>query len=425
MRTWLKWLNVVWLWAMVPALYAGNTPREVLNLNPSWKYSRGDDAGAARPAYDDSAWERVGLPHSFSIPYFMSKDFYVGYGWYRREVDLTAKQLKKKIFLEFDGVFQEAEVFVNGVRAGSHVGGYTGFSIDITPQARKGRNVIAVRVNNLWHPDRAPRAGEHVFSGGIYRNVRLVLKSPAYIDWYGTSVTTPDLAQNDGRSSTVRVVTDLCNAIGSEATFRLQTDVIDAKGRTVASVTDDYKIASGASVQADQTTPTVEQPICWSPEQPYLYKVVSTLSRKGRMLDRTETVLGFRWMEWTADKGFFLNGKHLYLRGANVHQDHAGWGDAVTRRAYDERSRIQLHSRLPLSAFPGFCRGLRPRGHALLVGKCLLGHRRFPGGRVLECQCLSGGSRRSCRIRPQCENAVGRDDTNPSQPSFYYCVEHV
>ena len=99
MRTWLKWLNVVWLWAMVPALYAGNTSREVLNLNPSWKYSRGDDAGAARPAYDDSAWERVGLPHSFSIPYFMSKDFYVGYGWYRREVDLTAKQLKKKIFL--------------------------------------------------------------------------------------------------------------------------------------------------------------------------------------------------------------------------------------------------------------------------------------------------------------------------------------
>lgn len=265
MRTWLKWLNVVWLWAMVPALYAGNTSREVLNLNPSWKYSRGDDAGAARPAYDDSAWERVGLPHSFSIPYFMSKDFYVGYGWYRREVDLTAKQLKKKIFLEFDGVFQEAEVFVNGVRAGSHVGGYTGFSIDITLQARKGRNVIAVRVNNLWHPDRAPRAGEHVFSGGIYRNVRLVLKSPAYIDWYGTSVTTPDLAQNDGRSSTVRVVTDLCNATGSEATFRLQTDVVDAEGRTVASVTDDYKIASGASVQADQTTPTVEQPICGRP----------------------------------------------------------------------------------------------------------------------------------------------------------------
>ena len=158
MKIWLKWLNVLCLWAMVPALYAGNTPREVLNLNPSWKYSRGDDAGAERTAYDDSAWERVGLPHSFSIPYFMSKDFYVGYGWYRREVDLTAKQLKKKIFLEFDGVFQEAEVFVNGVRAGSHVGGYTGFSIDITPQARKGRNVIAVRVNNLWHPDRAPRA---------------------------------------------------------------------------------------------------------------------------------------------------------------------------------------------------------------------------------------------------------------------------
>ena len=96
MRTWLKWLNVVWLWAMVPALYAGNTPREVLNLNPSWKYSRGDDAGAARPAYDDSAWERVGLPHSFSIPYFMSKDFYVGYGWYRRGGGFDREAVEKR-----------------------------------------------------------------------------------------------------------------------------------------------------------------------------------------------------------------------------------------------------------------------------------------------------------------------------------------
>lgn len=326
----LKFLGALCLWGWGLGLYAVSSPREVLNLNPDWKYQAGDYPGAEQPVYDDAVWENVGLPHSFSIPYFLSKDFYVGYGWYRREVDLTAKQLEKKIFLEFDGVFREAEVFVNGKKAGSHDGGYTGFSIDITPWAKKGRNVVAVRVNNLWRPDRAPRAGEHVFSGGIYRNVRLVLKSRAYIGWYGTFVATPDLARNDGRKSTVRVSTDLCNATGEAATFRLLTEVKDADGQTVASVSGDYKMEAGAAFPVIQETPEVEQPQCWSPEHPYLYTLVSTLFQGKKVLDRMETPFGFRWMEWTADKGFFLNGKHVYLRGVNVHQDHAGWGDAVT-----------------------------------------------------------------------------------------------
>ena len=193
MRHILRWACAVWLWVCALAVWGGDEPREVWNLNYPWKYAPGDFSGAEQSAFNDAAWETVGVPHSFSIPYFMSKDFYVGYGWYRQELDLPKRLLKKKLFLEFDGVFREAEVFVNGKPAGRHDGGYTGFSIDITPWAKKGRNVIAVRVNNLWRPDRAPRAGEHVFSGGIYRNVRLVVKEPAYIDWYGTFVTTPDL----------------------------------------------------------------------------------------------------------------------------------------------------------------------------------------------------------------------------------------
>ncbi len=330
MRMWLRLFCIVWLCAVAGSLKAEDGLREVWNINASWRYSRGDYAGAEQSGYDDTEWERVGLPHSFSIPYFLSKDFYVGYGWYRKTVSLSGKQLKRRIFLEFDGVFQEAEVFVNGVRAGTHFGGYTGFCVDITPHAVKGRNVIAVRVNNLWRPDRAPRAGEHVFSGGIYRNVRLVLKSPVHIDWCGIAVTSPGLAESAGRRSAVKVVTEIRNADRRSGTYRLQTDVVDASGRKVASVAHEYDVAAGAVVPVEQLTPEVEHPQCWSPEHPYLYKVVSTLSHKKRVLDRVETVTGFRWMEWTADRGFFLNGKHLYLKGANVHQDHAGWGDAVT-----------------------------------------------------------------------------------------------
>lgn len=204
-------------------LYAQNflSPRTIINLNREWKYTRGDHQGAERQVFNDEGWEQVGLPHSFSIPYFMSKDFYVGYGWYRKSLKLTANELSRKIFLEFDGVFQEAEVFVNGKLAGKHVGGYTGFSIDISSLVKAGDNILAIRVNNYWKPNVAPRAGEHVFSGGIYRNVRLVLKSPVHIDWYGTFVTTPDLAKNQGKSSSVNIKTEVCNSEEKEGTYRV------------------------------------------------------------------------------------------------------------------------------------------------------------------------------------------------------------
>ena len=149
-----------------------NFSRRTENINRAWKYYKGDLANASSPNVDDSEWENIGLPHSFSIPYFLSKDFYVGYGWYRKTFVVEKTELtNKKNFLEFEGVFQEAEVFVNGMLAGTHKGGYTGFSIDISDLLTVGKNLVAIRVKNLWRPDLAPRAGEHTFSGGIYRNV--------------------------------------------------------------------------------------------------------------------------------------------------------------------------------------------------------------------------------------------------------------
>lgn len=279
---------------------------------------------------DDSEWEKIGLPHSFSTPYFMSKDFYVGYGWYRKAFPVKKEILGKKSFLEFDGVFQEAEIFVNGHLAGTHKGGYTGFSIDISAYLKEGKNLVAVRVNNCWRPDLAPRAGEHVFSGGIYRNVRLVIKSPTYIDWYGTWVTTPDLAENKGKSGSVHIRTDVCNASGKTDTYRLLTTVVDAQGKEVSSVSTSQVLPDNATYTFEQQTKEIQAPQLWHPNHPALYKVISSLYHGQELIDRYETAFGFRWFEWTADRGFFLNGEHLYFKGANVHQDHAGWGDAVT-----------------------------------------------------------------------------------------------
>lgn len=323
-----------WTVCSIVSVYAANGPvRETINFNRDWRYICGDPLRAEQPDFSEEHWEKIGLPHSFSMPYFMSKDFYTGYGWYRKGFVLEAKDLERKLFLEFDGVFQEAEIYVNGVKAGAHIGGYTGFSVDITSLVQAGDNVVAVRVNNLWKPDVAPRAGEHVFSGGIYRNVRLVKKSPVYIDWYGTFVTTPGLSESGGKCAAVQVRTDICNHTAQAVEYKLVTEVREKGGKLLASVTRKEKIAAHSSKQCEQLTKEIQNLRLWHPTHPHLYKVVSLLYKGKKLVDRTETTFGFRWIEWTADQGFFLNGKHFYFHGANVHQDQAGWGDAVTEAA--------------------------------------------------------------------------------------------
>lgn len=304
--------------------------REMNNFNREWTYMRGDAEGAEMKDFDDSSWEKIGLPHSFSIPYFMSKEFYTGYGWYRKDFTLNSNDIKKQIYLEFDGVFQEAEVFVNGHKAGSHVGGYTGFSIDITEFATKGDNTVAVRVNNIWKPDVAPRAGEHVFSGGIYRNVRIVKTPKVHIAWNGIFVTAEGLKESSGKRAVADIAAEIENNSDKDVSCTIVTDIVDTDGKVISSAEKNMSLKAGLTGTCKQKTGEILSPNLWSPDRPYLYKAVSKVIIDGTLIDSIHTEFGFRWFEWTADKGFFLNGRHLYLRGANVHQDQAGWGDAVT-----------------------------------------------------------------------------------------------
>jgi glycosyl hydrolase family 2/F5/8 type C domain-containing protein len=300
-------------------------------INRDWRFALGDHPGAALPDFDDSAWQRVGLPHSFSVPYFQEPSFYVGAGWYRRILVLDEAQRAGVIRLDFEGAFQVADVYVNGVLAGRHEGGYTGFAVDISLLVRPGANLLAVRVDNTWNAEIAPLAGEHVFSGGLYRNVWLDTMSTLHVDWHGTRVTTPGLDQ--GRPS-VRVETEVRNAGRDPVRARLVTRVLAPGDRVVASVESPRADYPPGAVTVTQTTGRIEGIRLWSPETPALYRAVSTLvSREGEVIDRYETAFGFRHFAWTADQGFFLNGAHHYVRGVNVHQDQAGWGDAVTNRS--------------------------------------------------------------------------------------------
>jgi hypothetical protein len=318
---------LLWTALLLPTLLlAAEPPRQQLNFNREWKFRLGDPPGAEAAGCDDSQWDDIGLPHSFSLPYFLSDKFYVGYGWYRKHFKVPAKWTGRRLCLEFDGAFQDAEIFVNGRRIGEHKGGYTGFSLDITDAAKAGDNTVAVRLNNRWNPELAPRAGEHVFSGGIYRDVRLVVTAPLHVAWYGTFVTTPQLSAESG---TVNVKTEIRNDGPTVKQCRLKTDILDPDGKTVASVSSEQSIPAGTTVTFDQTTDPIAKPKFWHPDHPFLYTAVSRVYDGKKTADEFATPFGFRWFKWTADQGFFLNGEHYYFKGVNAHQDHAGWGDAV------------------------------------------------------------------------------------------------
>jgi hypothetical protein len=317
-------------WALISFWSAMMLPaaelRQTINFNREWKFQLGDVTNAAAASWDDSRWDDANLPHSFSLPYFAADRFYVGYGWYRKHFDVPPSWSGKRVNLEFDGVFQVAELFVNGQRIGEHQGGYTGFTFDITDSLKPGHNVVAVRVNNNWNARLAPRAGEHTFSGGIYRNVRLVVTDPVHVAWYGTFVTTPQVSRE---SAVVNVKTEVVNESGLARSVTVKTSVMDAKGKAVAQMESTQTLAAGATQIFDQTSAAIANPELWSPERPNLYSVKTVALDSGKPVDEYTSPLGFRWFKFTADQGFFLNGEHYYFKGANVHQDHAGWGDAV------------------------------------------------------------------------------------------------
>jgi len=312
--------------------------RAKINFNANWRFKLGKSEGAEAPTFNDADWETIGLPHSFSEPYFRAAAFYTGDGWYRKVFSVQASSLQRRLSLEFEGAFQDAHVYVNGIEVAHHRGGYTGFPVDITAALRAGRNVVAVRVNNEWQPTLAPRAGEHVFSGGLYRDVWLVASDAVHVPWTGTRVTTPEVS---AASSKVSVETEVRNDGASVAAVTVRTNVVDAGGRTVAALPDQQvSVAPRRTAVVNQISVPIARPHLWSPEKPALYHAVTTLLVDGRPRDRFDTEFGFRWFKWTADQGFFLNGQHRYFRGANVHQDQAGWGDAVTNGAIDRDVRL-------------------------------------------------------------------------------------
>ncbi|HEY3472311.1 MAG TPA: glycoside hydrolase family 2 TIM barrel-domain containing protein [Amycolatopsis sp.] len=306
--------------------------------DPDGRFARAMD-----PAFDDTAWQVVDVPHDWSIELPPTADgtqsgsgfFRGGLGWYRKTFTLPPSLAGKRVSVEFDGVYSDAHVHLNGELLGNHPYAYTGWSWDLTGKAHTdGRtpNVLAVRATN-------PLPSSRWYSGsGIYRRVRLVVTEPVHVARHGTFVTTPDIAAGRG---TVRVATDVANDSGGAVAAEVRTTVTDPAGRVVASGSATVGVPAGQAATA-VTTQRVDEPKLWSVEQPVRYRVRTDVVVAGRVLDTTTTTFGFRYTEFHPDNGFSLNGVPMKLRGVNLHSTQGALGAVVDAAALEHQMRLML-----------------------------------------------------------------------------------
>lgn len=305
------------------------------NFDNHWRFHLGDVPEAKEVAFDDASWRLLNLPHDWSIEGTFNKDNPAGVGggalpggigWYRKEFTLPKSDEGKLLFIDFDGVYMDSEVWINGHYLGVRPYGYSSFRYELTPFLNYGskKNVIAVRVDNSKQPNSRWYSGS-----GIYRNVWLVTTNKIHIGHWGTYITTPDVSE---KSATISMQTTIDNDDLTPGNVTLKTIVYNDKGKVVAEKNVTGEIDNGSSKTFSQTL-IVNHPDLWSTEKPVLYKVLSVVENNGKTVDRYETPIGIRHFHFDRKEGFFLNGKHLKIRGVCDHHDLGCLGAAVNTRA--------------------------------------------------------------------------------------------
>jgi beta-galactosidase len=309
------------------------------SLNSGWRFFKGDLAGAEKPEFDDSKWQSVSVPHTWNAedPWDDEPGYHRGPAWYRRELQIAKALSGKSLFLYFEGANQVADVYINGRKAGGHIGGYSAFSFDITKLVKAGeRNLLAVRVDNTFNEDIPPLTADFNFYGGIYRDVWLIATNDLHFTATdhassGVRISTPDITKGIG---TVAIEGAVVNTSSRPRNIEIVSAVYDSSNRKVAESILKTEARSGGETKFSASDLSVPAPKLWSPDSPNLYSIKNTIRENGKVIDEVVEPLGFRWFEFNGEKGFSLNGKPLKLRGTNRHQDYAGMGNAVPDRLH-------------------------------------------------------------------------------------------
>jgi beta-galactosidase len=290
--------------------------------------------GPAAPGFDDRAWRKLDLPHDWAVeqPFSEKANYSHGFktagkgfpeksiGWYRKKINIPESDKGRIISLKFDGIFRNSKVFFNGYFLGTEESGYNGFEYDVTAYVNYGgENTIVVRV------DASMEEGWFYEGAGIYRHVYLQKTNPIHVVSNGTYVTS-DIKENSAEITAEVTIENKGNDKGS---IEIIQKILDANGKQVASVSENvlspefYKKINFASKL------NVKNPLLWDIENPNLYRLETQIKQNGKIIDSHETPFGIRTIQFDAEKGFFLNGKSVKLKGTNNHQDHAGIGTAL------------------------------------------------------------------------------------------------
>lgn len=314
---------------IVCASSIGNAAERKAVFNEGWSFSLQGDTAAMEVMYDDSGWQKLTLPHDWSILSPFNKDnpsgndggyLPTGTGWYRKTFDIATESIGRKHKIYFEGAYMNTDVYVNGQKAGTNPYGYSSFFVDITPYIKDGKNTVAVCVDNSMQKNCRWYSGS-----GIFRNVWFIETDKVHVADWGVKITTPDL-------STARVAAVIVNESDKPRNITVRTE-IDGNSKE-----ENFLINPGDSVVA---RPLISVPDAkpWTPDDPNLYTAEIAVIEDGNVIDRVGQTFGFRTILWSADNGFTLNGQPILLNGSCVHHDNGILGAAAFDSA--ERKRVK------------------------------------------------------------------------------------
>jgi beta-galactosidase len=316
--------------------------RKTKNFFKNWKFKLGDVSNGQEPNVDDSQWRTLNLPHDWSIEGEFSKDHPAtpgggalpgGIGWYRKTFTIPESDKDKLTFIDFDGVYRNSEVWINGHYLGKRPYGYSSFRYELTPFLKYGDevNVLAVKVDNSRQPNSRWYSGS-----GIFRNIWLITTDKIHIDHWGTFITTPEVTE---KTAKVNIRIKVRNAVQQAQRVTVSTIVLDKDGNKVSEIYSELSIPKGEVYEAVQNL-TIENPLIWSIDYPNLYKAITTVERDNKISDDYSTTFGIRTFYFDVDKGFFLNGKPVKIKGVCNHHDLGCLGAAINKRALQRQLEI-------------------------------------------------------------------------------------
>ena len=301
--------------------------RSRTSMDKNWKFIQEDVVNGSNPDYDDKSWRALNVPHDWSIEGEYAENhpagragayLPTGIGWYRKSLDIKNLSKENRYFIEFDGVYMNSDVWINGHHLGNRPYGYIGFAYDLTPFLKEGENTIAVKVDHSLAP-----SGRWYTGSGIYRHVWLTKTSNIYIPQWGTFVTTPEVSKEEAK---VSLQIDILNKTHNATQLSVKSSIINNTNTTVATSNSDIEIKDSVRVVQNFT---ITKPKLWSPASPNMYTVKTDVYNGGVLVDTYTTPLGVRKVEVRGSKGFFLNGEPLKLKGLSNHHDAGPVGAAV------------------------------------------------------------------------------------------------